>query len=108
MHHLDPMTSSYAHGPTDVPLLDMTIGKCLRSSAERHGDRDALVVRDQGYRATYTQLWQQVDRAARALLARGVRKGDRVGIWAPNRFRVGPDAVRDRSCRRDPRHDQPR
>ena len=40
----------------------------------------------QGYRATYRELWEQVDRAARALLAHGVRKGDRVGIWAPNRF----------------------
>ena len=40
----------------------------------------------QGFRATYAELWQQVDRAARALLARGVRKGDRVGIWAPNRY----------------------
>ena len=39
----------------------------------------------QGYRATYAELWHQVDRAARALLARGVDKGDRVGIWARNR-----------------------
>src|SRR5262249_39149955 len=42
-------------------------------------------VRHQHYRATYAELWQQVDRAARALLARGVARGDRVGIWAPNR-----------------------
>jgi fatty-acyl-CoA synthase len=45
-----------------------------------------LVVSHQGYRATYAQLWQQVDRAARALLALDVRQGDRVGIWAPNRY----------------------
>jgi fatty-acyl-CoA synthase len=78
-------TASYAHGTSDTPLLGETIGERLRTTAERFADRDALVVRDQGYRATYAELWTQVDRAARGLLARGVAKGDRVGIWAPNR-----------------------
>ena len=79
------MDSSYAAGPRDVPLLDETIGAALRRTTERFPDREALVVRDQAYRATYRELWQQVDKAARALLARGVRTGDCVGIWAPNR-----------------------
>jgi fatty-acyl-CoA synthase len=69
-----------------VPLLGETIGHNLRRTVERHGERDALIVRHQGYRATYAQLWEQVDVAARAFLARGVQKGDRVGIWSPNRF----------------------
>ncbi|GAC1315727.1 MAG: AMP-binding protein [Thermoleophilaceae bacterium] len=76
---------SYAHGASGTPLLGETIGANLRRSVERFGDREALVVRDQSYRATYEELWEQVDRAARAFLARGVAKGDRVGIWAPNR-----------------------
>ena len=79
------MTLSYAHGPTAVPLLDETIGANLRRTVERFPDREALVVRHQGVRLTYAELWLEVDRAARALLARGVRAGDRVGIWAPNR-----------------------
>src|SRR4051794_23414315 len=79
------MNASYARGPGDVPLLDETIGANLRRTVERHGERDALVVAHQHYRVTYAELWQQVDRAARALVAHGVRKGDRVGIWAPNR-----------------------
>jgi len=77
---------SYARGPNDVPLLGETIGENLRRTVERFGEREALVVRHQGYRATYRELWQQVDLAARAFMARGVRKGDRVGIWAPNRY----------------------
>jgi fatty-acyl-CoA synthase len=79
-------TGSYVHGTSTTPLLGETIGESLRRTVDRHGPREALVVRHQGYRATYDELWEQVDRAARGLLARGVVKGDRVGIWAPNRY----------------------
>src|SRR3954468_892337 len=79
------MILSHAHGPSHVPLLGDTIGESLRRTVERFPDREALVVANQDYRATYSELWIEVDRAARALLARGVAKGDRVGIWAPNR-----------------------
>jgi len=76
---------SYASGSRTAPLLEETIGENLRRAVDRFGAREALVVRDQEYRATYTELWEQVDLAARGLLARGIEKGDRVGIWAPNR-----------------------
>jgi len=79
------MSASYAAGPTDEPLLDETIGANLRRTAAWFGEREALVVRHEDYRATYAELDAQVDQAARAFLARGVAKGDRVGIWAPNR-----------------------
>jgi fatty-acyl-CoA synthase len=84
----DPTTSPLSHsaGPRDVPLLELTIGEALRGTVARFGDRQALVVREQGYRATYRELWDEVALAARGLLARGVRTGDRVGIWAPNRY----------------------
>jgi fatty-acyl-CoA synthase len=77
---------SYVHGASSVPLLGETIGDNLRRTVERFGDRDALVVRHQGYRATYRQLWEQTGLVARGLMARGVKKGDRVGIWSPNRY----------------------
>jgi fatty-acyl-CoA synthase len=77
---------SYAHGAREVPLLGETIGENLRRTAERVPEAEALVVRHQGYRATYRQLWDETTRAARGLLARGIAKGDRVGIWSPNRY----------------------
>jgi len=79
------VTLSYAKGPTDAPLLEQTIGESLRRTVERFPHREALVVPHQGYRATYAELWEQVERASRAFMARDVRPGDRVGIWARNR-----------------------
>jgi fatty-acyl-CoA synthase len=76
---------SYAHGASDLPLLGSTIGERLRATVEQFGDREALVVRDQDCRTTYSELWEISGEAARGLLSHGVGKGDRVGIWAPNR-----------------------
>src|ERR1700693_5432777 len=77
---------SYVHGASDVPLLGETIFQNLRRTAERFGDREALVVAHQGHRSTYAELIEQCEVIARGLMARGVRKGDRVGIWSPNRY----------------------
>ncbi|HWM18398.1 MAG TPA: AMP-binding protein [Ilumatobacteraceae bacterium] len=75
---------SQAVGPTDVPLLERTIGDDLHATAELYADREALVVRHQDVRWTYAELNQRVDELARALVASGFERGDRIGIWAPN------------------------
>ena len=77
---------SYVHGASPVALLGETIGANLRRTVDRFGDRDALVAPAQEYRATYRQLWNTTTTLAKALLARGIEKGDRVGVWSPNRF----------------------
>ena len=78
------VTSSYASGPDDVPLLWRTIGHDLANTADRLPDHEALVDVPSGRRWTYAELDDAVDRLASALLDDGVAKGDRVGIWAPN------------------------
>ncbi|WP_321316622.1 AMP-binding protein [Labilibaculum sp.] len=76
---------SYEHGSSNVPLLGETITERLRKTVELFGDRDALIVPYQNYKATYLEFWQQIEDVAKGLLAFGVEKGDRVGIWSPNR-----------------------
>ena len=78
------MGSSYVHGAATVPLLGDTIGGALNRTAVRFGDRDALISCHQQLAYTYNGLLQEVNRAARALLALGVARGQRVGIWSPN------------------------
>ncbi len=75
---------SHAKGVTEPPLLEYTIGEALERAAEAWGDDLALVSRHQGIRWTWAELNAEVDRVATGLLAQGVHKGDRVGIWAPN------------------------
>jgi fatty-acyl-CoA synthase len=71
-------------GPTDVPLLDETIGANLRRTIAAHGDNDAVVARHQGIRWSYAELGERVDRLSAGLLALGLEPGDRVGLWSPN------------------------
>ena len=81
---MSPSALSHAAGPPDPPLLERTIGDDLHAAASAHADRDALVVRHQEIRWTYPELDERVDELARALAAAGFRRGDRLGIWAPN------------------------
>lgn len=75
---------SYADGVAGRPLLGHTIGTDLRRTIARYGAREALVEVASGRRWTYAELGRAVDEVARGLLAKGIGKGDRVGIWAPN------------------------
>ncbi|MFJ4833832.1 AMP-binding protein [Streptomyces sp. NPDC088747] len=75
---------SYAHGTGTTALLGDTIGVNLDRAVEAWPDREALVDVPSGRRWTYARFAADVERLACALLAEGVAKGDRVGIWAVN------------------------
>jgi fatty-acyl-CoA synthase len=79
-----PAVPSYASGTSDVPLLGDTIGDNFDRVAAARPDAEALVEVATGRRWTYGELREDVDTVALGLLAAGLGKGDRIGIWAPN------------------------
>ena len=79
-------TLSYACGISDIPLKGETIGQNLRQIAAKFPERAALISEYQQYRANYSEFLAQVEQVAKALMAHGIRRGDRVVIWSPNRY----------------------
>ncbi|NYD40675.1 AMP-binding protein [Nocardioides panaciterrulae] len=81
---MDAANPSYAQGETTPPLLEETIGANFERTVAANPDREALVEVASGRRWTWAELDRDVDALARGLMAAGVEKGQRVGIWAPN------------------------
>src|SRR5690606_27957587 len=85
------MTASSTHAPSHVrgdtaqPLLQETIGAMLARIAGTWPDHDALVVPPQGVRWTWREFDERVGRLAAGLLALGLERGERIGIWSQNR-----------------------
>ena len=79
-------SSSYVCGTGDEPLRHRTVGGVLQDAAARWPGREAVVVASQGIRLSYAALLHEVDRLAHGFLSMGLRPGDRVGIWSPNRL----------------------
>jgi len=82
-----PMNSpmnSYSHGTSGTSLLGDTIGADLDRAVAAWPDREVLVDVPSGRRWTYAEFAADIEELAQALLASGVVKGDRVGIWAIN------------------------
>ncbi|GAA4283682.1 AMP-binding protein [Brevibacterium daeguense] len=82
---LDP-NLSHTRGPTETQFLEQTIPENLAATAERFGDREALVDVRAGRRWTYSEFRRDVRQLASGLHRLGMRKGDRLGIWSPNRW----------------------
>jgi fatty-acyl-CoA synthase len=81
-----PQTSlSHVRGLATPPLSERTIGQWLDATAAAHPQVTACVFREQGIRWTWVQLRDESDRLAAALLKLGFAKGERIGIWGPNR-----------------------
>ncbi|HID68158.1 MAG TPA: AMP-binding protein, partial [Roseibacterium sp.] len=77
---------SYVVGDKTDELRHITIPQMFSETVSRHGPRDALVLPKQGITLSYYDLDREVDALASGLLALGLGKGDRLGIWSPNRL----------------------
>jgi fatty-acyl-CoA synthase len=76
---------SYVHGPNGPPLVGSTIGAFLHDVVARHGGREAVISASQKTRLSYAELLQHAETFGSGLIALGLDRGDRLGIWAPNR-----------------------
>src|SRR6185436_17694323 len=81
-HQVMPL--SYTHGVSTVPLIGKTIGDTLDEIVAKHGANEAVVSVFEDKRLTYSAFLDEVNRCARALMATGIQKGDRVGVWSTN------------------------
>ena len=88
LSHIQPPRAteqlSIVYGPTQPPLLDITLGELLALQSLQYGEHECLVFPWTGTRWTYSDLNDEADRLARGLLAMGIHKGDRIGIMAGN------------------------
>uniref|UniRef100_A0A8C7H8Y6 Medium-chain acyl-CoA ligase ACSF2, mitochondrial n=1 Tax=Oncorhynchus kisutch TaxID=8019 RepID=A0A8C7H8Y6_ONCKI len=69
-----------------LSLLGQTVGQSLQAAADRWPHREALVFVQDGVRKTFSQFQEDVDQAAAGLLALGLKRGDRLGVWGPNTY----------------------
>lgn len=80
------MALSYVEGPQSPELWELTLPQLIKQQASRLGDHDAAVFPQQNVRLSYTDLDSRSERAAKSMLAIGLKYGDSVGIMAGNRF----------------------
>lgn len=65
-------------------LMEITMGQLLDNCLEKHPDKEAVTYVDRDYRLTYKEFGQLVDDLAKGLMAFGVKKGEKVALWATN------------------------
>ena len=75
---------SYVNGASDKPLLFKTVWEILEEAADSHPEKAALISHHQNRTLSYKELLKEAGKVANGLLNAGLRKGDRIGIWAPN------------------------
>ena len=75
---------SYAYAGSAQPLIGETIGHMFERIARTYPDNEAIVYLPTGVRYTYREFHEICRAAAKSFIAMGVRKGDRVAVWATN------------------------
>jgi fatty-acyl-CoA synthase len=76
---------SYVRGGGELPLSEQTVSQLLAATVDLWPDRPAVVFREQSVRWSWREFEAHVDALAAGLNQLGLLKGERVGIWSPNR-----------------------
>ncbi len=70
--------------PRESITREATIGQLLDETVAKVPDQDAVVYVDRDYRQTWSELRETVDQVAKGLMALGVKRGEKVAVWATN------------------------
>lgn len=70
--------------PRRNPTSDERLGDLLDKCIREHPDNDAIVYVDRDLRYSWKEWGEEVDRVAKGLMAMGVKKGEKVAVWATN------------------------
>ena len=65
-------------------LREITLGNLLKETADRNPDTEAVVYVDRDFRLTYREFDELTDTIAKGLMGLGVKKGEKVAVWANN------------------------
>jgi non-ribosomal peptide synthetase component F len=84
IRYMSTKRPAFVKGPSEPPLLELTIPQHFRSVVQKHGDCTAVISRHQNRRLTYHELDLESDAIARGLLGQGVKKGDRCAVQLGN------------------------
>jgi fatty-acyl-CoA synthase len=76
---------SQVRGDPHALLSEQSIPALLADTVARFGERPAVLFREQGIRWSWREFAAVVDELAAGLLSLGLERGDRLGIWSPNR-----------------------
>jgi len=82
-----PFTQSVSRGVPwhNLPITrEYTLGQLLDQTIARCGENDAVVYADRDFRLTWYEFGEEVDRLARGLMALGVKRGEKIALWATN------------------------
>jgi non-ribosomal peptide synthetase component F len=76
---------SVIRGPSNPPLMNITLGKLIRRQSRKHPDSVAVISQNQNEVITYSELHKYSDDLAAGMIALGVQRGDRVAVMLGNR-----------------------
>ncbi|WP_060681251.1 AMP-binding protein [Virgibacillus halodenitrificans] len=68
-----------------MSLRKITVGELLEEQVNLYPDQEAVIYPELNMRKTYSEFNEMVDKAAKGLMALGIKKGEHVAIWSDNK-----------------------